>query len=76
MLVSYFIFTKFGTFIATKAHMDTYKETFESWNKVATLYQDKFMDLTLYQSIFTTMNSAPSIKTWKTTASRCLNCSG
>ncbi len=28
--------------------MDKYKETFETWNKVAKLYQDKFMNLELY----------------------------
>lgn len=28
--------------------MDRNKETFETWNKVASLYQDKFMDLDLY----------------------------
>lgn len=28
--------------------MDRYKETYETWNKVASLYQDKFMDLNLY----------------------------
>ncbi len=34
--------------------MDTYKETFETWNKVAKLYQDKFMDLTLYDDTYDT----------------------
>ena len=28
--------------------MDSYKETNDTWNKVAILYQDKFMDLDLY----------------------------
>jgi len=32
--------------------MDTYKETFETWNKVAQLYQDKFMDLDLYNDTY------------------------
>jgi 2-polyprenyl-3-methyl-5-hydroxy-6-metoxy-1,4-benzoquinol methylase len=32
--------------------MDSYKETFETWNKVASLYQDKFMDLDLYNSTY------------------------
>lgn len=32
--------------------MDRYKETFETWNKVATLYQDKFMDLNLYDETY------------------------
>lgn len=32
--------------------MDKYKETFETWNKVASLYQDKFMDLDLYDETY------------------------
>jgi 2-polyprenyl-3-methyl-5-hydroxy-6-metoxy-1,4-benzoquinol methylase len=32
--------------------MDRYKETFETWNKVASLYQDKFMDLNLYNETY------------------------
>lgn len=32
--------------------MDIYKETFETWNKVASLYQDKFMDLDLYNDTY------------------------
>jgi 2-polyprenyl-3-methyl-5-hydroxy-6-metoxy-1,4-benzoquinol methylase len=32
--------------------MDKYKETFETWNKVASLYQDKFMDLDLYNATY------------------------
>ena len=32
--------------------MDKYKETFETWNKVASLYQDKFMDLDLYNDTY------------------------
>jgi 2-polyprenyl-3-methyl-5-hydroxy-6-metoxy-1,4-benzoquinol methylase len=28
--------------------MDPYQETFETWNKVASLYEEKFMDLDLY----------------------------
>ncbi|MBS1765626.1 MAG: class I SAM-dependent methyltransferase [Bacteroidetes bacterium] len=32
--------------------MDKYKETFETWNKVATLYQSKFMDLDLYNHTY------------------------
>jgi len=41
-------------FIWTKANMimDRYKETFETWNKVASLYQDKFMDLDLYNNTY------------------------
>lgn len=32
--------------------MDRYKETFETWNKLASLYQDKFMDLDLYNETY------------------------
>lgn len=32
--------------------MDRYKETFETWNKVAALYQDKFMGLDLYNETY------------------------
>lgn len=32
--------------------MDRYKETFATWNKVASLYQDKFMDLDLYNDTY------------------------
>jgi len=32
--------------------MDNYKETFETWNKLASLYQDKFMDLELYNESY------------------------
>lgn len=32
--------------------MDRYKETFETWNKVATIYQDKFMHLDLYNDTY------------------------
>jgi 2-polyprenyl-3-methyl-5-hydroxy-6-metoxy-1,4-benzoquinol methylase len=32
--------------------MDRYKETFETWNKLALLYQDKFMDLDLYDDTY------------------------
>lgn len=32
--------------------MDRYRETFETWNKVAALYQDKFMDLDLYDKTY------------------------
>ncbi|MDB5200216.1 MAG: Methyltransferase type 11 [Chitinophagaceae bacterium] len=34
--------------------MDTYQETFDTWNKVAKLYQDKFMDLDLYDDTYDT----------------------
>jgi len=32
--------------------MDSYKETFDTWNKVASLYQDKFMNLELYNETY------------------------
>lgn len=32
--------------------MDNYKETFETWNKVAALYQEKFMDIDLYNHTY------------------------
>jgi len=32
--------------------MDKYKETFETWNKIAELYQDKFMYLDLYNETY------------------------
>ena len=32
--------------------MNKYKETFDTWNKIATLYQNKFMDLDLYNSTY------------------------
>lgn len=32
--------------------MDSYQTTFQTWNKVASLYQDKFMDLDLYNDTY------------------------
>jgi 2-polyprenyl-3-methyl-5-hydroxy-6-metoxy-1,4-benzoquinol methylase len=32
--------------------MDRYKETFDTWNKMASLYQDKFMDLDIYNDTY------------------------
>lgn len=32
--------------------MDKYEETFDTWNKVAALYQDKFMNLDLYNETY------------------------
>jgi trans-aconitate methyltransferase len=32
--------------------MDRYKETFETWNKMASLYEDKFMDMDLYNDTY------------------------
>lgn len=35
-----------------KTKMDRYLETFETWNKVAKLYETKFMDLDLYNDTY------------------------
>lgn len=32
--------------------MDKYKITFETWNKIADIYQDKFMDIDLYDDTY------------------------
>jgi cyclopropane fatty-acyl-phospholipid synthase-like methyltransferase len=32
--------------------MDKYRETFETWNKIATVYQDQFMNLDLYDETY------------------------
>ena len=32
--------------------MDKYKETFDTWNKIAELYQEKFMNLNLYNNSY------------------------
>lgn len=32
--------------------MDKYRETFDTWNNLASLYQDKFMDLNLYNDSY------------------------
>ena len=32
--------------------MDRYQETFKTWNKLATLYQDKFMNIDLYNDTY------------------------
>ncbi|UUF13910.1 MULTISPECIES: class I SAM-dependent DNA methyltransferase [Flavobacterium] len=32
--------------------MDKYQETFETWNKIANLYEDKFMNLSLYDETY------------------------
>ncbi len=32
--------------------MDSYEETFETWNKIALLYQNKFMDLDIYDKTY------------------------
>ena len=38
--------------------MDRYKETFETWNKVAALYQDKFMYLDLYNDTYDVVSTS------------------
>lgn len=32
--------------------MDKYQETFDTWNKIAKIYEDKFMDLDLYNDTY------------------------
>ena len=32
--------------------MNPYEETFETWNKIASLYEEKFMDLDLYNQSY------------------------
>lgn len=32
--------------------MDRYKETFDTWNNIASIYQDKFMNLDIYNSTY------------------------
>jgi hypothetical protein len=32
--------------------MNPYQETFDTWNKVAQLYEDKFMHLTIYNESY------------------------
>jgi len=32
--------------------MDNYKETFDTWNNIASLYQDKFMNVNLYNDTY------------------------
>jgi len=38
--------------MANKMYSNNYKETFETWNKVALLYQDKFMNLDIYNESY------------------------
>ncbi|MHB1278673.1 MAG: class I SAM-dependent methyltransferase [Bacteroidia bacterium] len=38
--------------------MDRYKETFETWNNIASLYQDKFMEFDLYNDSYDYMCSS------------------
>ena len=42
--------------------MDKYQTTFETWNKVAQLYQDKFMDLDLYNDTYDLLCQAITTK--------------
>lgn len=37
------------------AAMDAYFETFETWNKIAVLYEENFMDLTIYNESYDTV---------------------
>jgi len=45
--------------------MDNYKETFETWNKVALLYQSRFMDLDFIN---------PGLWTWTCTMTAMILC--
>lgn len=45
--------------------MDRYKETFGTWNKIASLYQDKFMDLDLYNNSYNLICKSISTKNAK-----------
>lgn len=49
-LNSTFVFVNFV--LENNIKMNQYKETFETWNKVAQRYQDKFMDLELYNESY------------------------
>jgi 2-polyprenyl-3-methyl-5-hydroxy-6-metoxy-1,4-benzoquinol methylase len=40
--------------------MDNYKETFETWNKVAKIYEDKFMYLDLYNETYDVISNTLS----------------
>ncbi len=37
--------------------MDRYKETFDTWNNIASIYQDKFMELDLYNDTYDFISS-------------------
>lgn len=53
--------------------MDKYKETFDTWNNLATLYQDKFMDLNLYNDSYDSFCHSVNkrkAKYWKLVADR------
>lgn len=41
-----------GILKTTQKKMDRYKETLETWNKVALIYENKFMDLDLYNHTY------------------------
>lgn len=45
--------------------MDSYKETFDTWNKIASLYQEKFMDLDLYNDTYDSICNSISKKNAK-----------
>lgn len=41
-----------GILLDNKPTMDRYKETFDTWNNMASIYQDKFMGLDLYNETY------------------------
>lgn len=47
-------YTSYPSVKKLEGEMDKYLETFQTWNKVAKLYEDKFMDLDLYNETYET----------------------
>lgn len=41
-----------GRCASFELNMDKYQETFDTWNKIAKIYEDKFMDLDLYNDTY------------------------
>lgn len=59
------IYNTFLLFLYCNLPMDHYKETFETWNKVASQYQDKFMDLDLYNTSYDLICESITLKNAK-----------
>ncbi len=45
--------------------MNRYQETFKAWNKIAQIYQDKFMELDLYNEAYDTFCELIPVKNSK-----------
>lgn len=45
--------------------MNRYKETFKTWNKIAQIYQDKFMNIDLYNDTYDIFNELIPVKNSK-----------